>query len=238
MVLDAFLHSRKRAVHLPSSSDLTPLLTALTSSHEKLYGPSPLMLHRLALSRLLSEIRVPRITPVSVPATDGRAADVRPAATAARAMPLAPSLETKKRTGVYFNNCEMEFVLHPSQVRYDKKYSSKVSQLPTGRPLSIPPRLKCGPKLMNGVPSNVTQASSTSTPVTATEQLSSVAKKNDAHENRPVKRARHDKAASASSPHERKLSDEQQVFLEAALALSVCKNASVSPNGVKKTPAA
>ena len=45
------------------------------------------------------------------------------------------------KTGVYFNNREIHYDMHPVQVRYSNRYSTAVPQLPLGKPMPQAPTL-------------------------------------------------------------------------------------------------
>jgi hypothetical protein len=116
------------------------------------------------------------------------------------------------KTGVYFNNCEVSQYMHPSQVRYLNRYTSGVpTSLPAGKPM--PAR----PKLLTQRPCKI-ELPPSDQDVDLNQYLTfnDCKRKTESKEceAEPAKRRRTEK----SKPNN--LSSEEQVFIEAALALS------------------
>jgi hypothetical protein len=115
------------------------------------------------------------------------------------------------KTGVYFNDCEVSQDMHPSQVRYLKRYTSVVPSLPVGKPMPAPPKLltQCPCKIElppsdQDVDLNQYMASNDCKRKTESKDC----------EAEPAKRRRIEKLRPNN------LSSEEQVFIEAAFALS------------------
>lgn len=218
MVLQPFQRSHTNPHCLTTTNQSRHLLvramTPVSNLYKTLDHPSPLPLRRLILSQLQSEV-----TPC-IPKAD--------AAPALQALVNPPNLSARTGTGVYFDNLEVEGDSHASQVRYDVQLSSRASELPAGKPLSRPPRLKFGPQMMNGQPSSATHGTRNSnTSISVADGVIKPEETTVGQIERPKKRARIQKDST-------KCTNEQQVFLEAALALTACKNSSVPDQQVKR----
>ncbi|KAG7346994.1 hypothetical protein IV203_006063 [Nitzschia inconspicua] len=213
----------------PRDLILTVTMVLNSSSYNELDKvKSQLLFRRLVHSQLLSEAQeVPIVTPSSLPK-----ADSLQAVSSLRAMPAAPSLGSKRRerTGIYFNNREVAADLYSSQVRYDVPYTSKVSKVPLGKPLPIPPQLQLSPHFRKSLSCSMTQeikATCANRPVAqlAIVEPSTYLEKDRSEEEKPKKRARFE---SQMTPlHKRNLSNDERVFVEVALALSSRKNTSL-----------
>ncbi|KAG7364381.1 hypothetical protein IV203_037583 [Nitzschia inconspicua] len=209
--------------------DLIQTMVLISSSYSELDAKSPLLFRRLVHSQLLSEAQeVPIVTPSSLPK-----ADSLQAVSSLRAMPAAPSLGSKRRerTGIYFNNREVAADLHSSQVRYDVPYTSKVSKVPLGKPLPIPPQLQLSPHFRESLSCTMTQEINATCANRTVSQFaivepSTYLEKDHSEEEKPKKRTR--RFENQMTPlHKRNLSNDEQVFVEVALALSSCKNTSL-----------
>jgi hypothetical protein len=181
---------------------------------------SPLLHHQLVLSQLLAEVQQSLLT---TPCHNNNLC-------AFHAHPGAPFVGKIARTGVYFNNREVAGDVYQSELLHDIQVIKQVPQLPPGKPLSLPPRLKLGPQVMNGIPSSETPSSQGPTSNAGVTIPESIV---DNEAVRPKKRSRLD-SYSTECTHENKLSEEQQVVVEAAIALAACKGSTVPDQQVKK----
>lgn len=239
----------------PSASirDFVGNMSQLSSLPKESDGPNPILSPQSILSQLLRVHHNPHLSSIT-PSSLSKTASMSVGVSAARTMPAALSLGTKRRgrTGVYFNNREVE---GESQICHDVRLSNQVSTklLPLGKPLGIPPRLKLAAPVMTGKPSlglppaapvmngkpslGPPPAAKVPTPHhVLNKQPIVIVENKTSPEERPKKRPRNSVSKSLRATHNSRLSDEQQVFLEAALALAACKNASVSDdNKVEQT---
>mmetsp|Transcript_4137 Transcript_4137/g.8941 ORF Transcript_4137/g.8941 Transcript_4137/m.8941 type:complete len:231 (+) Transcript_4137:519-1211(+) len=137
------------------------------------------------------------------------------------------------RSGVYFNNREICNAIHPAQMRYDVRHVTKVPNLPVGMPLGKPPRLRVVnheflppiPRTYNDepLPGKINASPSGTEPSHARKPAK---RKKESilggkPECKPSKRTRVVKIASINNCNSgNKLSNEQHLFFEAAIALS------------------
>jgi hypothetical protein len=131
---------------------------------------------------------------------------------------LVPPSTQPARTGVYFNNCEVFHDMHPSQVVYPVRYTSLVPSLPsTGKPMPRPP------SLMTQRPCDDVVTAKNNLPVLDIRDRENVDHNNQG-DSEDLKRK-----SNSMEPEPKRcrleeksktLSIEQQVFVEAALALS------------------
>jgi hypothetical protein len=130
-------------------------------------------------------------------------------------------------TGVYFNNREVLHAMHPLQVRCLNQYTTTLPSLPAGKPMFAPPALvaqiAC---ISNSLDDDTAPISSLEQRDANQNETSEDAVPEDRkrkrrledsekEEQRPMRRIRDGRGASLKP-----LSPEQQVFLEAAFALS------------------
>jgi hypothetical protein len=136
------------------------------------------------------------------------------------------------RSGVYFNNCEIFNEMHPSQVHYKVHHATNVVNLPMGKPLARPPFL--GVKKPRCAAPPVTDSNSAEESESKKADGSRKrergqtgssdtegAEEENLEDDDPSKRCRIDGIVRQSN--KKKLSGEETLFLEAALALSVSK---------------
>ena len=138
------------------------------------------------------------------------------------------------RSGVYFDNREIFNTRHPSQVHYNVRHVTKVLNLPVGMPLPKPPGLcvinhPFPPLSKPGTEESLQQKTDES----QSEKEAPCARKRKREreekgseeegklEDRPSKRSRID--ITVTSISNKKLSSEERLFLEAAIALSASK---------------
>jgi hypothetical protein len=205
------------------SLDFVPAMAPVSSLYKTTDSSFPLLVHRLILSQLLAKVQQ---SPSTVPCQPKP--DIFPPLRTFSSSQGAAFVGNTFRTGVYFNNHEVDSDLHSSEVRYDLQISNQGLGLPGGKPLSVPPRLKLGPQMKNGIPSSGS-ASSQLSPI---DDVTPATLMLDNEAVRPKKRSRKS-ADSSKVMDERKLSEEQ-VVVEAALALSACKSSSVPDKQIKK----
>jgi hypothetical protein len=142
------------------------------------------------------------------------------------------STSNSMRSGVYFNNCEIFNEMHPSQVHYQVRHVTKVATLPMGKPLARPhflgvkkPRCAAPPVTDSNSAEEFESKKVDGSRKRERGQTSSSNTEGGEEENveddDPSKRCRMDGIVCPSN--KKRLSGEETLFLEAALALSVSK---------------
>ncbi|MGK3743729.1 MAG: hypothetical protein ACI90V_010588 [Bacillariaceae sp.] len=147
------------------------------------------------------------------------------------------------RSGVYFNNCEIFNEMHPSQVHYKFRHVTKAANLPIGKPLARPPYLgvtkpRCAALFIDSNSSAEDEPESKKVDGSRKRDRGQKSSSNteggeeeNLEDNDPSKRCRMD---STRPSNKKKLSGEEKLFLEAALALSVSKLSATTTTTTKE----